>query len=217
VCPLKGFTLSITEYGANEISVTGLVRQPDLYKVKEGRNAFEMLTMAGGLAPKAGRYMHITTRKRNEANSRFETVRIIVDMPSYINPVKSEDFENQRKIRNLVLKDGDNVYIPEAGLVYIDGAIEKPGSYAIQNDTTIFSLIALAGGANWTSSQRKVSVVRKFAGESKVHEINLARIKSGKDPDFELQSGDLLVLGYNPLKRGLEGFFKYGLRLAFLL
>lgn len=209
-------TVSILEYGANEISVTGLVQQPDLYKIKEGRNPFEMLTMAGGLAKGAGRYMHVTTRQLNEESGYFETVRLVVDLESHFNPVEPEDFENQRKVRDLVLKDGDNVYVPEAGLVYIDGAIKKPGSYAIERDTTISSLIALAGGANWSSSKGKVRVVRKVNGVSEVQVVNLAKITANKAPNFVLQPGDLVVLGYNPLKRGLEGFFQYGLRLAFL-
>jgi len=209
-------TLSITEYASNEISVTGAVKQPNLYKVKEGRNPFEMLTMAGGLNENAGRFLTVTTRAINKETAQLETIRLVIDIEQYINPVTDEDLRRQREIRELILKDGDNLFVPEAGLVYIDGAVKKPGSYKIGSDTTIFSLIAEAGGAKWSSSSSKAQVIRKVNGASVVRDISLSRIKSGKDPDFKLESGDLIVIGHNVIKRGIEGFFNYGLRLGFL-
>ena len=207
-------SLAIVEYASSEISVTGAVQSPDLYKVKEGRNPFEMLTMAGGLNKDAGRYMHITTRKRNDETQAFESVRIVVDLDAYLNPLEADDFTRQQELRELVLLDGDNVYIPEAGLVYIDGAVRKPGSYKIPNDTTIFSLIALAGGAEWSSTQQQVKVVRKVDGRTNIDKVSLTKIRNGKEPNFKLEPGDLVVVGRNPIKQGVEAFFKYGLRLA---
>lgn len=207
-------TISISEYSSNEISVTGAVQSPNLYTVKEGRSPFEMLTMAGGLSKDAGQQLHISTRQRNSESGQLENLRMIVDLQSFFDPKSPEDFKHKENIQNLVLLDGDSIYVPKAGLVYIDGAIKKPGSYTLPNDTTIFSLLALAGGAKWSSSSRGVKVVRKVNGATVVNNINLTKIKSGKAPDFKLQSGDLVLVGHNPLKRGLEAFFTYGLRLV---
>lgn len=207
-------TISITEYASNEISVTGAVLSPNLYTVKEGRSPFEMLTMAGGLSKEAGQQLHITTRQRNSESGELESLRMIVDMQTFFNPRTPEEFKQKENIQNLVLLDGDSIYVPKTGLVYIDGAIKRPGSYALPSDTTIFSLLALAGGVKWSSSTRVVKVVRKVGGATEVKNVNLSKVKSGNAPDFQLQSGDLILVGHNPLKRGIEAFFAYGLRLV---
>lgn len=207
-------TIAITEYASNEISVTGAVQSPNLYTVKEGRSPFEMLTMAGGLNKDAGQQLHITTRQRNQETGELENLRMIVNLQSFFNPNTPEDFKRKEEIQNLVLLDGDTIYVPKAGLVYIDGAIKKPGSYTLPSDTTIFSLLALAGGAKWSSSTKEVKVVRKIEGATVVNDVNLSKIKSGKAADFKLQAGDLVLVGHNPIKRGLEAFFAYGLRLV---
>lgn len=207
-------TISISEYSSNEISVTGAVQSPNLYTVKEGRSPFEMLTMAGGLSKEAGQQLHVSTRQRNEESGELESLRMIIDLQSFFDPKTPEDFKRKDSIQNLVLLDGDSIYVPKAGLVYIDGAIKKPGSYTLPSDTTIFSLLALAGGAKWSSSSRRVKVVRKVDGATVVNNVDLNKIKSGKSSDFKLQSGDLVLVGHNPIKRGLEAFFTYGLRLV---
>lgn len=210
-------TVSILEYGSNEVTVSGEVGNPKIYAIKEGRNPFEMLVIAGGLKKTASSDMHITHRTRNPETGRLQAVKTIANLHTLFDPKTPEDYDNIRVVKNIVLGDGDSIYVPSAGRVYIDGAVVKPGSYELEGDTTILGLIALAGGAEWTSSARKVRVLRKIGRETnKEYKLDLNRIRERKDENFKLQSDDLVMVGHNSLKYGIKAFWEYGLRLIFL-
>lgn len=211
-------TLTVAEYSSNEIFVTGAVKAPKAYVLKQGRNPFEILTLAGGLSEKAGSEMRLTTKARNEQTGQFEAATTIVDLNSILNPETQQDFENINKVKNIILTDGDTLDVPSAGKVYVDGAVKRPGVYEIsQDNTTILSLITLAGGAKWESSSRNVKVVRKQSrNRTEEFNINLDRIRDNKDNDFILKSGDLVLVGKNAIRSGLRAFWEYGLRLIFL-
>ena len=207
-------TINVTEYSANEISVLGEVNSPRLYNVDQGRNPFEMLLMAGGLKTSAGREMVINTRSTQNGETR--NIRMVVNIESILNPQSEKDYQNSRTVKDLILEDGDSVYVPAAGVVYIDGAVSSPGSYDMADDTTILSLIALAGGAQWAASERKVRVLRKIdQNTNQEYQLDLNRIRGNKEENFKLESGDLILVGHNTFKYGLQAFWEYGLRFLF--
>ena len=208
-------TIAVNEYSANEISVLGEVNSPRLYSVDQGRNPFEMLLMAGGLKSSAGREMVINVKRTESDETR--DVRMVVNIESILNPQSESDYTNLRTIRDLILADGDSVYVPAAGVVYIDGAVKSPGSYDMADDTTILSLIALAGGAEWAASDRKVRVLRKIdRNTNQEYQLDLNKIRDNKEKNFKLESGDLVLVGHNTLKYGLRAFWEYGLRFLFV-
>ncbi len=211
-------TVNVTEYSSSEVSVLGAVRSPKIYKINQGRNPLEMLLMAGGLASNAGREMVINTSLKNPETGQLRIARLVVDVEGIVDPITETDLSNRRMVTNIVLKNGDSVYVPSAGVVYIDGAIGRPGSYDMAEDTTILSLLALAGGADWVASEKKVRVLRKIdRTTNKEYNLDLDRIRENKEENFKLESGDLILVGHNNFKYGLSVFWKYGLRFMFLL
>jgi len=210
-------TLSISEYGSRDISVSGAVRIPKIYTLKRGRDPLEMLNIAGGLSQIAGYDMHISYTVRDEVTGEERRTKSIVGLASLLQPETPEDFDALQKVRSIVLSNGDSIYIPVAGKVYIDGAITNSGSYDVENNTTILSLFAMAGGVDWTASPRKVKVLRRISRkENKEYTLNITDIKNNKAENFKLQDGDLVLVGHNSFKYGLSAFWKYGLRLMFL-
>ena len=47
---------------------------------------------------------------------------------------------------NIQINGGDVIYVPEAGLFFIDGAVRKPGSYPIKKKMNLQEAILAAGG-----------------------------------------------------------------------
>jgi protein involved in polysaccharide export with SLBB domain len=58
---------------------------------------------------------------------------------------------------------------------------------------TLLTAIARAGGLN-DRAARKVIVRRDRGGRSEEFEIDAKRILAGKDPDFELQAEDVIIV-----------------------
>ena len=63
--------------------------------------------------------------------------------------------------QDLVLRDGDNVYIARAGLVYVTGHVNKPDSYPVDDDSTVLMMVTKAGGFTNLAAKGRIKVVRK--------------------------------------------------------
>jgi polysaccharide export outer membrane protein len=114
---------------------------------------------------------------------------------------------------NLVLKPGDVVYVPEAGTVFVEGAVRKPGSFQIEEgSTTVSQSIAMAGGPSVYADTGNVKLIRYLGnGKREVIELNLGDIQNGRAEDPVVKDRDTIVVGVNNAKRLL-----YGLRLNML-
>lgn len=72
--------------------------------------------------------------------------------------------------QNLLLRDGDNIFIAKAGLVYVTGYVENPDSYPVEDGNTVLMLLTKAGGFAKFAAKGRVKVVRKIDGVEKVYE-----------------------------------------------
>ncbi|HXM15737.1 MAG TPA: polysaccharide biosynthesis/export family protein, partial [Candidatus Eremiobacteraceae bacterium] len=67
---------------------------------------------------------------------------------------------------NVVILPGDVVTVPHAGIVYVLGAVSKPGGYTVTNDRAQLStlkVLSLAGGLDKTAKSDHAVIVRKDA------------------------------------------------------
>jgi len=80
---------------------------------------------------------------------------------------------------NIILQAGDIVTVPHAGIVYVLGAVTRPGGFVLANDRahmTTLKILALAGGLNRTAKKDRAVIIRKDA-QGQQHEVavNLKR------------------------------------------
>ncbi len=47
------------------------------------------------------------------------------------------------------LQDGDNALAPKAGSGFVEGAVAKPGGYAMRGDSNVLKALPMAGGVNF--------------------------------------------------------------------
>ena len=75
---------------------------------------------------------------------------------------------------NILLQDGDNIYVPKAGYFYVTGEVEKPNSYLYEKDMTVMKAIAMAGGFTDIASKGGVYIIRKKDGkETKIEDVSM--------------------------------------------
>ena len=80
------------------------------------------------------------------------------------------------------IKSGDVIYVPEAGTVYVDGAVKKPGSYPIKKQMSINEAIAAAGGLTMSANQDDVKLVRYMEGGRR-EVVQLTKENTQSTPD----------------------------------
>ena len=103
---------------------------------------------------------------------------------------------------NIVIRPGDRVYVdpPLAGVVYIDGEINRPGVYALPTTgrLTLSRLVSAAGGLGQIAIPERVDLVRKVgdAREAAIR-VNLSAIRNRAEPDIYMQPDDHIIIGTN--------------------
>jgi polysaccharide biosynthesis/export protein len=99
---------------------------------------------------------------------------------------------------NVPIYAGDIVKVTRAGIVYVVGAVRKPGGFTVKGNEqmSLLKAIALAEGLSSTSSKGHTRIIRTDEGSGKRSEIpvELGKILDGKAPDMNLQAADIVFV-----------------------
>jgi polysaccharide export outer membrane protein len=99
---------------------------------------------------------------------------------------------------NVVIQPGDVVTVPHAGIVYVLGAVSKPGGYTVTNDRAQLStlkVLSLAGGLDKTAKSDRAVIVRKDAtGQQQQVDVDLKKIMKFESEDVQLRPSDILYV-----------------------
>ena len=123
------------------IKIFGEVNRPAIYELKEDENFINLLNFASGLKLYA------------------DENRIVVTRVSSIGDILKEELTIS-EAKNLILSDGDSVFINKKNLITLDpnndqlnmvsikGEVKNPGSYPLEPGERLSDLIIKAGGYN---------------------------------------------------------------------
>ena len=116
---------------------------------------------------------------------------------------------------NILLQGGDIVTVPHAGIVYVLGAVRRPGGFVATNDRsqlTTLKVLALAGGLDATAKTDRAVIIRRDpAGQQREVPINLARVIGRKEEDVRLLPSDILFVPDSKTKAALIKAAEVGL------
>lgn len=90
----------------------------------------------------------------------------------------------------------------------VDGAVAKPGVYPVGTGMDLISAVAVAGGTTELAKLKEVAVFRQVDGQNMVAAFDLTRIRSGENVNPELLPGDIVVVGFDELQKGLQTFLQ---------
>ena len=108
---------------------------------------------------------------------------------------------------NIPLQAGDVVTVPHAGIVYVLGAVNKPGGYVLVNDRstlTTMKVLSLAGGNTRTAKLDRAVIIRKDAqGKQSETEVDLSKVLKLQSEDVQMRASDILYVPDNKTKAAL--------------
>jgi len=118
-----------------------------------------------------------------------------------------------------VVRPGDVIRVPAPviGNVYIGGAIQRPGTYALpgDKDLTLKQLVFAAGNLAPTAIPERVDLIRRVGDDQEATiRINLRDIFHGVEPDFYLKPNDTINIGTNWLASPLA-VIRNGFRMTY--
>lgn len=189
----------IHELQSRAVSVVGAVKAPGVFQIRDTKTVIEVLSLAGGLADDAGDKVLITRggqRDPDEAEGSDPPPSGVAGGVEIINLRKL--LNSADPTLNVVVRPGDVIKVPPAGIVYVVGEVKKPGGFVLRNSENISVLqaLALAEGLTHTSAASQARIIRTDPGTGVRTEIpmNLGRIFSGKAPDALLQPKDIVFV-----------------------
>lgn len=206
-------SISLKQSPAHSVAITGAVRNPQIYPLMTEGRLLDVLSQAGGLADNAGSTVHITRGRAATAHSvddlspkADDTTTITVDLKQLL--------EGGSAALNLPVYPGDWITVPVAGIVYVVGAVNRPGGFPLNlshQHLTVLQALALAEDAKTTALRDQAIVVRRGSqypnGRQEIP-VRIGHILAGSQPDLTLQANDILFVpdsaGKRAFLRGAE-------------
>lgn len=194
----------IEEYHGRTITVMGMVTKPAVYSLNHRTTVLEALSLAGGTSPNGGSTVTIV---RGEASAEATGQPVgSVKIVELSRLGKGEDLSSNVEVRN-----GDVVNVAPAEVVYVVGAVVKPGGYAMSNPAagvSVVQAVALAEGLSPMAQGHKGVIVRQSTsgqgqGRQEI-EVDLDRMMAGKQTDVLLAPNDILFIPQSGTKKTLK-------------
>jgi len=238
-------SISVKERKSKPITVVGAVQHAMVYQADRAVTLLEVLAEAGGVANDAGDTV-IVNRPAQEVPSDPSEPPAIgpedpvpaassaavasnpsantpppVDPPHLNNTITinlNDLMESGDATNNIVLQAGDIVTVPHSGIVYVLGAVTKPGGFVLANDRgqmTTLKVLALAGGLSSTAKRDHAVIVRKNA-QGQQHEVavDLKKVMQRQAEDVQLQPSDILYVPDSAARKALLRTAELGIALG---
>lgn len=180
--PLKeGDVIIVPAYDAL-VSITGAIKRPMYYEMREGEPVGNLLKYAGGFAGTAYREEVGVERNDGRTNS--------------MHTVAAAKFDS------FGLKDGDAVLVSGSEVevftnrAEIKGSVYRPGKFEIGGDIlTVGQLVEHAGGVMEDAFLGRAQIIREKADRSlELVAVPLKGILEGTTEDILLKRGDILIV-----------------------
>jgi polysaccharide export outer membrane protein len=205
-------TVSLKEQHSQPITVIGAVKTPMLIQSLHKTTLLQALSQAGGIADDAGSTVIVTRPVRDDTDSLDKGDASVPSAPQTFTINLADVLESGDARFNVPLIGGDVVSVPRAGIIYVVGAVQKPGGFLLQNDLdhmTMLKMLSLAGGTTNTAKMKNAVILRKNLETGKRDQVpvDLNKVMHLKTQDVQMQSNDILFV---PDSRGLRALHRAG-------
>ena len=204
---------------SNDASDTVIVSRPDQSSLDSSSEPPEITpadltaTPSAVAAPAAD--PSAPSNKPNQNTSNFTSAAVPPPLSNTITINLNELLEAGDSRNNIVLQGGDIVTVPHAGIVYVLGAVARPGGFVVTNDREQLSTLkalALAGGLNATARKHQAVIIRKdAAGQQHQVIVDLGKVLKQETEDVKLQASDVLYVPQSGTKTALIRAAEVGL------
>ncbi len=184
--------VDVLQYAGQYVTVSGEVAHPGQVAVIAPTLLSEILVQAGGVTPLAGARIEIR-RGAGDAAPRRE----VPYFRSRSNP----------QIASILVRPGDSVIVPRAGIVYVLGAVNRPGGYVMQEDgkLNVAQALALSGGTLPQANTGGLRVIRRNPdGTVLDFPLSYNAIAKGTQTPLALQPQDIVYVPMSKVKAVLS-------------
>ncbi len=185
-------SIFVEERFSQRVTIVGQVEKPGTYDYKSKQRLLDVLALSGGLSKNAGTTIQIRrTGDTPSANNVF-----LVDIDRLL---KEGDTQ-----LNIEINGSDVIFVPEAGVFFVDGAVRNPGTYPISQKMILQEAVFVAGGFAPYADKKRVTLIRfNSNGARELIELDLE-----SDPDkmnTQIQDRDVIIAKSSTLGKIIHG------------
>jgi len=201
----------VKEFKSRPVAVVGAVKKPQMIPVLGPMTLLEVLSAAEGLTEDAGPLIYVTrgAQMRELPSNPAEATEPAPGNPR-VSVISLRDLmEAKDPAANVPIFAGDAVTVPRGGIVYVVGAVRRPGGFVLKDrreQISVLQALALAEYVTVTAKPSEALIVRRTPGADTEETIpvDVAKILSRKAPDQPLQENDVLFIPDSQFKRGMR-------------
>lgn len=178
--------VNVLQYASTTIAVLGEVNSAGRLQMLVPHSLLDVITFAGGETPLAGDKIEV----RHEEDGKAVVTTYHYGRNS-----------NGDSIADIMVHNGDTVIVPRTGIVYVLGAVYRPGGYPMQEDGKIDAAqaLSLAMGTNMAAKTTNISIIRRHPDGTYVEfKLNYQDMVKGKIIPPVLEAQDIV---YVPVDR----------------
>jgi polysaccharide export outer membrane protein len=215
-------SVTVKEKKSRPITIVGAVAHPMVYEADRQVTLIDVLAQAGGITPDASDHVIVTRPERDAVSSTLQadspqepptdaaasalpapdrSAAPSQAPPPLVNTITvnlGQMLEAGDMANNVIIQPGDVVTVPHAGIVYVLGAVPRPGGYTVTNDRAQLStlkVLSLAGGLDRTAKSDHAVIVRKDGtGQQHEVEVDLKKVMKFEAEDVQLRASDILYI-----------------------
>lgn len=181
-------SIDVVQYAGQYVTVMGEVVSPGRVPLIAPTPLGDVLAEAGGETPAAG--SHIRIRHGDNGGQPEQEV-------PYARSLSTAESAN------VLVRPGDAVIVPRAGIVYVLGAVNRPGGYVMQEDgkLNVAEALALSGGLVMQAKTSGLRVIRRNPdGTVLDFPLSYSEISKGKETPVQLQAEDIVYVPMSKIK-----------------
>jgi len=140
--------IQLVQIRSSQISVLGQVGRPGRYPIEgQGTRVSEMIALAGGVAQGGSEVVTLVGTRDGKQ------VKYSIDLPAVLQAGRTQS--------DVVVADGDILYVDRAPILYIYGEVGRPGQARLESGMTVRQALASSGGITPRGTQRGLRIHRR--------------------------------------------------------
>ena len=174
-------TVEVEVFRSQSVFVMGEVRSPGKYVLSGAVTLLDALAQAGATTASAGDEVLILHPNGGVADAPTMPGR----PDALIEHVNLREIEDGRLSRNVMIRDGDTIFVPRVDRFFVVGMVRNPGSFPLERNMTVLQAISTAGGITERGSNRRLKIQRI---------VNNRRKELAAKPTDIVEPGDTIVV-----------------------
>src|ERR1700730_15188298 len=191
----------VDEFHGRNVTVLGAVAKPSVYPLSKKTNVLEALSLAGGTLPNSGNNVTIVRGKASAESTGTEIGSVQIFRMSDL--LSGKELPSNAEVRN-----GDTVSVSSGQLIYVVGAVVKPGGYAmsdVSSGVSVVQAVALAEGMKPVASHHGLILRQSTSNRARMEiPVDIGQMMTGKAADVVLAPNDILYVPTSGTKQTLQ-------------